>query len=151
MATATIGQLTELSSGTSITSAYTEIEYSGTSYKANAGAGIIEYGSSSDGSWVKYSDGTMQQWNSSSTTSWAATAAYGANYIGAKTFTYPVAWYSAPTLIPGYVQFATGASWSCAPVSTSLTNFDLRGMDISSRATGLTVYYSWYAIGRWKA
>jgi hypothetical protein len=117
---------------------------------AQIGAGIIESGSNADGSYIKYSDGTMECWNEGSVTDWAINNAYVSLYQGIRSFSFPQEFYSDPVANAGRAKWGTGASWVVDTYS-STTTVTIRAMDVLSRATGTAVEYSWRAIGRWKA
>lgn len=117
------------------------------------GAGIIESGSNSNGSWVKFSDGTMLQWaydvnvpyttqlvNAYGTTS--GNTAYGS----LANIAFPQAWYSNPCMAP---TFGTGGALVVRAIPSSTSLYILTWSDSSTYTSTHSV--SWHAIGRWKA
>ena len=113
--------------------------------------GIEESGSNTNGNYVKYSDGTLIQWNDLSVQDQAMNNAYGSLYQGTRTITFPIEFkdtdYSAQC---SQFQWGNGASWGAVVTRTSKSQMLIRGFDAFSRATGTTCNISWFAIGRWK-
>lgn len=111
---------------------------------------IVEYGSNSNGEYIKFGNGVLVQWQQGSRTDWAINNVYGSLYQGAVTVTFPIAFVGIPTVIPGRAQWGTSASWGTLGATPGTTSFNFRAIDISTRASGTAVYFSWLAIGRWK-
>ena len=113
---------------------------------AKIGAGIIESGSNANGSYVKYGDGTMEQWGkisfSCSSVENYNIGTYGISfYSGEANGTFPQEWLNTPYLIThGY----TGSLMT----ATSLTTYNMYRED---RASGVPRSVTWHAIGRWRA
>ena len=111
-----------------------------------AGAGIVESGSNSNGSYIQFADGTMECWGSSSPST-AMTTAIAGWYWGSGTITYPVAFIA---LTPGIIEGAAGSRIILgAPTGTySATSFGFYALDnVSETSTPLII---WRAVGRWK-
>lgn len=108
-----------------------------------------ESGSNENGNWIKYSDGTMICWNHIEVTDQAIDTTYGSLYQGSRTISFPVAFNSTPSVHCSLFHWGTSASWGCV-VGANTTAATIRGLDISSRATGTICEISWQAIGRWK-
>jgi hypothetical protein len=109
---------------------------------ARVGAGIIESGSNANGYYVKFSDGTVQQWGTWSVSGGSATTF-------SFTISYPVAFTSTP-YVNAVRDSLTGlhywvlryATPGLSTASVVFIELDVVSRDIDS--TG-----SWYAIGRW--
>lgn len=96
-----------------------------------------------------------RKWNSGIAECWIRTSknvalnnAYGSLYQGTWSWTFPITFTEAPTVVCSQFQWGTGASWGTAP-SASATTASLRGIDVLSRASG-ACEISAYAIGKWK-
>ena len=113
----------------------------------------VESGSNSNGKYVKYSDGTMIEWDERYYDNIAFSNDYGGRgilYLASKTITFPVAFVGdSPTCVCGSFLWGTGASWGLCR-STSLASALLYGFDLFPRASGTDTLISWIAIGRWK-
>jgi phage minor structural protein len=111
--------------------------------------GIYASGSNSNGSYVKFGDGTMICWVTMYVTDQAINQAYGSLFIGSRTWTYPSVFYGTPTVTCSQFKWGSGASWGNV-ANVRSTDVDLRGYDVSSRAAGTTCIISAIAVGRWK-
>ena len=114
---------------------------------------IIEKGSNTNGYYIKYSDGTLIQWNHLSVTDQAINTQYGgtALYFGIRTITYPIPFYETASISFLCCQFKWGTSGSWGNTySYANTEADIIGYDYYPRATGTNCDISWIAIGRWK-
>lgn len=108
---------------------------------------IVQRGSNSNGSFVRFADGTQICWLSFSPG--APTTAIGSLFRSAsRTWNYPIAFSEAPS-VSGLVPAATGAyTWVAAgDVYTSTTSCSFVVMSAVSIATSLSV--SVMAVGRW--
>ena len=121
----------------------------GIEQNSNDIANIIESGSNDNGSWVKYSDGTMICWRQETVTDQAINNEYGSVFIGTRSFTYPIPFSTIPSLTCTSFRYGTSASWG-AVVDTSTTTAVLRGFDFFSRASGEDCLIGYIAIGKWK-
>lgn len=110
---------------------------------------IIESGSNSNGSWIKYSDGTMICWKHFTTTDQAIDNQYGSLYQKTRNVSFPQTFVSAPVGICSQFQWGTGATWGSV-MSTNVSSMVLRAFDAFSRAAGTNCEIGWMAIGRWK-
>ena len=136
--TNTVDDLTNYTSTTSLTSLLGNKE------------DIIEKGSNVNGYYIKFSDGTMIEWNSVSDNTFAITSSYGSLYQGVKTYTYPVEFIDVPTCVQcSRAKWGNGASWGTVDGYTK-SNITVRAIDVLSRASGTNVAVSWLAIGKWK-
>ena len=111
--------------------------------------GSFESGSNENGSWIKYSDGTMICWNHFITTDQAIDNQYGSLYQGTRSILFPQTFVEPPAGTCSQFQLGTGASWG-AVMNTSVSSMTLRGFDITSRVAGAKCEISWTAIGKWK-
>ena len=112
----------------------------------------VESGSNSNGHWIKYSDGTMIQWNNTTVNDVGLTTDYGGRgifYIGYRAFNYPQEFIENPAINCGQFRWGTGASFPMVS-GTTKTHFAVYGIDLFSRASGTDILVSWQAIGRWK-
>lgn len=111
---------------------------------------LLDFGSNSNGYWMKFGNGLMLCWNYGTVNDWAINNAYGSLYQGTRTFSFPQTFSEAPMAIPGGAKWGSGASWATMSANPTTTQMTIRAIDTSSRATGTDVTYSWLAIGRWK-
>ena len=113
---------------------------------------VSEYGSNTNGYYVKFANGVMIEWNKMLVTDQAIANSYGSLYQGIRNITFPVAFVdNTPTVTCSEFQYGTQASWGCVVGNnTTLTGTTLRGFDVASRPSGTNVHISWMAIGRWK-
>ena len=101
---------------------------------SNTSVGIIESGSNSDGSWIKFGIGIMIQWTK--------TAAQGDLYE----FSFPTPWYAAPILI----ALPHGAENIAVPISSvTTTTYTLYSRNTSTGGNA-TIAKDVIAIGQWK-
>jgi len=118
----------------------------------NLDGGIIQSGSNSNGHYIKFSDGTLMQWNKFNVTDQAISSAYGQLYQGTRNITFPIAFVGElPAVQCSEFQWGSSASWGgTVGNGTTLTGSSIRGFDFYSRAVGTRCDISWIAIGRWK-
>lgn len=109
---------------------------------------IIESGSNSNGSYVKFGDGTMICWVRMSVTDQAINRAYGSLFIGTRKWRFPAAFLNPPTVTCSEFRWGTGASWGGVSAAT-YSYAILRGYDVVSRASGTTCTIAATAIGVW--
>jgi hypothetical protein len=111
---------------------------------------IIERGSNANGEFVKYADGTQICTLNITVTDQTIDSAYGASlFTGTRTWTYPAVFNAAPAVAAPGFRWGTSASWGAVGAAPTTTQVLLRGIDISSRATGTSVVITAIAIGRW--
>ena len=108
---------------------------------------IIEEGASGGSSYRKWNSGIAECWIRT-TQNVAINNAYGSLYQGTWTWTFPITFITGPTVTCSHFKYGSGASWGTVSTANA-TSASLRGIDISSRASGSCVI-SAYAIGRWK-
>lgn len=124
---------------------------SSTTFVKGKSLGYIS-GSTANGHYIKYDDGTLIQWNRLEVSNQAISSSYGSSglYWGQREITYPVAFVGLiPTVLCSQFKWGTSVSWG-ETGDTTLTTAKLIGIDIASRASGTTTIISWMAIGRWK-
>jgi len=108
---------------------------------ARVGAGIIESGSNSNGSWIKFGNGMMQQWG---------TVNSAESSGNSRTFTviFPVQFSSTPSVSVSYYD-NTASVASINNSSTDRTTTGMKGgLYFTSSQTGTSVM-DWQAIGTW--
>jgi hypothetical protein len=110
---------------------------------------IIESGSNANGNFVKYADGTQICILNITVTDQVINSAYGSLFQGTRVWTYPASFSSAPSVSAPCFRWGTSASWGAVGAAPSATAVTLRGIDVSSRATGTNVVINAIAIGRW--
>lgn len=110
---------------------------------------IIESGSNSNGSYVKFGDGTMICWVRMSVTDQAINQAYGSLFIGTRKWTFPAKFFNPPTVTCSEFKWGTGASWGGVSGAT-YSYATLRGYDVSSRASGTTCTIAATASGKYE-
>ena len=112
---------------------------------------VQESGSNANGSYIKFSDGTMICYLNITVTDQAIDTQYGTSslYFGRRTWTFPVAFIKEPNVSCGQFKWGTGGSWgSTGGASKTIAN--LMGYDMYSRASGTKTIISAIAIGKWK-
>ena len=111
---------------------------------------IIEEGSNSNGSWIKYSSGLMICTLNIRRTDISISQSYPPLYLGHYTWTYPQPFAYADVVVNcGTFHWGTGASWGTS-LQPGINNVMLRGYDYYSRPAGTEVLITATAIGRWK-
>jgi hypothetical protein len=112
---------------------------------------IVESDSNSNGSYIKFKDGTMICYMCIEVTDQSISNSYGSLYLGTRSWTYPVAFKTGttPAVSIGIFKWGTSASWGTFS-GVSNTSATLRVIDIASRATGTSTKISATAIGLWE-
>lgn len=114
------------------------------------GTVVVASGSTADGHYVKFYDGTMICWRERHTvTDQAISTAYGSLFIGARAFSFPATFAAAPAVTMGECRYGTGAQWATA-YAVGTAGFTARFFDVASRAAGTAMDLSWIAVGRWQ-
>lgn len=117
---------------------------------AKAENAIIESGSNTNGSYVKFGDGTMICW-ATSYTSLAVNTAKGAVYQSADIgWTYPAAFYAAPSVNTQVMATSSlGVFWNS---TKAIYSSNVINVIVSSASfAAFSQSHSRFAIGRWKA
>lgn len=117
------------------------------------GATTVASGSNANGTYTKFSDGTMICRIRRTVTDQAINTAYGSNYLGYRTWTFPIAFLDTTDLAItiGEAKWGTGAGWTGGASAVTATTCQLNFFESYSRASGTAFTYSVLAIGRWKA
>lgn len=111
--------------------------------------GIFEEGSNSNGNYIKWNNGILEQWFHG-TVSAGITSPYGMLYQNTFVMTYPIVFLGAPIDINCHkAQYDTGASWSTI-FSYSNGSVSIRAFDIVSRPVAKVMEVSYYVRGFWK-
>lgn len=110
----------------------------------------IQTTSNSNGTAVKFPDGTMICYLNEVVTDQEFSSKYGNFYLGRRIWTFPQSFYSNPTVTCGMFKWGTSASWGGVASQATTTSVGLYGYDISSREAGTNCYIQAMAIGRWK-
>jgi len=103
---------------------------------------LFEYGSNSNGSYIRFADGTLICWGSVTSTGGTSTTNGSLFRTTVQTQTFPAAFTSTPsvsgggssfTVWPSFDPSSTATDWSFNRATTTATNYTLR----------------WVAVGRW--
>ena len=117
---------------------------------ARIGTGIIERGSNSNGSYIKFGDGTLICYGTSGNI--LVDTAYGAGFFSGNAYfqaTFPCAFISNPKFYGTPIQTLGAWYWLSATGSAGLLNGPpVRAFGF---ANGYTCQCEWLAVGRWKA
>jgi phage minor structural protein len=111
-------------------------------------AHMVDKDTNTNGSYVKFGDGTMICWVRMSVTDQAINRAYGSLFIGTRNWTFPAKFLNPPTVTCSEFKWGTGASWGGVSAAT-YSYAVLRGYDVLSRASGTTCTIAATAIGVW--
>jgi len=106
-------------------------------------------GIESGSDWVRFPDGTQICWLNINVNDQAINSAYGSLYQGTRTWTYPKEFIATPSVTCSFFKWGTSASWGTVSTA-STTSSTLRGIDVSSRATGTNTLIAAIAVGRWE-
>lgn len=111
---------------------------------------IVESGTNTNGSWIKFDNGVMIVWNFVEVTNQPISNAYtSGHYTGSRLMTYPQEFISVPTVNCSMFRWGTSASWPMVGQITT-TNCSLYAIDTVSRASGTRTQICYSAIGFWK-
>ena len=109
----------------------------------------IERIENSNGTAIKFPDGTMICTLDITVTDQAINNSYGDIFAGTRNWNYPVAFIEKPIVSCGMFKWGTSFSWG-GVTGIGNTSATLVGYDLFSRTTGTNVNISVIAIGRWK-
>jgi hypothetical protein len=110
----------------------------------------IESGSNTNGTYIKFPDGTQICHYHIVPTDQAINVPYGSLFTGTRTWTFPAPFVNVtPTVTCPQFNWGTGGGWGTVD-GQDLTTATLRGIDVASRPTGTVCDISAIAIGRWK-
>jgi len=112
------------------------------------GYGIVETGSNTNGTWIKFSDGTMIQYGS-----FITAGNGGTDYTGYRT--YPVTFTTKPDYTignawSGYHGAGISSANQIALVNNWTDKFFYAVRFIGATSSSYNIVYNWTAIGRWK-
>ncbi len=111
--------------------------------------GVTEKGTNANGTYVKFSDGTMICHGRVSISSLAITSPWGALFLSAAlSITYPATFVGEPPAVSPNMENNTGDIATWYNVLASKNSFDGYFGSAVSRTFACTL--SWMAIGRWK-
>ena len=111
--------------------------------------GVTEKGTNANGTYVKFSDGTMICYGRVSISSLAIKSPWGALFLSpALSITYPATFVGEPPAVSPNMENNTGDIATWYNVLASLGSFD--GYFGSAVARTFPCRLSWMAIGRWK-
>lgn len=120
------------------------------SWELYQGPALFASGSNSNGYWVRFPTSGLQIcWIKTSRTDIAINSAYGSLFQGTWTWTYPKSFPNGtlfPTVTCSEFKWGTSASWGTISEAYQASAV-LRGIDVSSRATGTNVNISAMAVG----
>lgn len=109
--------------------------------------GIVDSGSNSNGSYVKYADGTMECWGISPNAQTANTAGGSVFHSIAVGFTFAVAFVNIPSIVISAITSGGYYCWAATDGQAQTYGFAAR---VISPANGAASYLSYIARGRWK-
>lgn len=116
---------------------------------------IVESGSNSNGSWIKYSNGTLIQYGivsqANANTANSSISAGGYRSSGYN-FSFPIEFYETPKSLIASPSGDLTVSGVLPDFEVGLTKtqFQLIWWSVDSNATSRTLKASWQAIGKWK-
>lgn len=109
--------------------------------------GVVDSGSNSNGSYVKYADGTMECWGISPNAQTANTAGGSVFHSIAVGFTFAVAFVNIPSIVISAITSGGYYCWAATDGQAQTYGFAAR---VISPANGAASYLSYIARGRWK-
>lgn len=109
--------------------------------------GVVDSGSNSNGSYVKYADGTMECWGISPNSQTANTAGGSVFHSIAVGFTFAVAFVNIPSIVISAITSGGYYCWAATDGQAQTYGFAAR---VISPANGAASYLSYIARGRWK-
>lgn len=108
-------------------------------------AGIVESGSNENGSWVKFSDGTMIQWGRKTLQNVEFAQTGGIYYSQRQVFPFPQVFIQNPSIS------ISGTTSNICWIGNSTSNTEQFTFNVlHSNETTRTVLIEWQAIGKWK-
>lgn len=109
---------------------------------------LFETGSTPNGRYVRFADGTQICWLNTSVTDQAINTAYSSLYSGQRSWTFPAPFSGAPAVPAPSIKWGTSRPWGSVD-SVGNTSAIFNFFDVSSRATGTDTLLNFSAIGRW--
>jgi hypothetical protein len=124
--------------------------FTGTAEHANmptvGGDAIVEQGSNSNGTYIKYANGTLICRGSTASTVTTSTATGGV-YYGNSTITFPYTFNDALLTISPGAKYTAGIAWAGRYYSVTTTGAAVTMMGSTSTSAA---YYTYVAVGEWK-
>lgn len=114
-------------------------------------AGLHDYGSNSNGHYVRYGNGVQICWMDKMV-NLSISKAYGSAFIGEYRWTFPKPFVGRPVVSPGTMRWGTGASWGVSALmggGSENTSARFYLFDFYQREYGETLVQA-IAIGRWR-
>jgi hypothetical protein len=118
-----------------------------TAGSSSSGSGIVASGSNANGSYIEFSDGTMMEWNSSIGTG-TCNNANSPVFYGTSVITFPIPFFSVPTVTIGVNQSGSGVPWPGMSQTATVNGFTLY---VSCASSPTSFNPTYFAIGRWTA
>jgi hypothetical protein len=115
---------------------------------AFVGSGIVEVGQNSNGTYIKFGDGTMEEWGESSTVTTNQGPQAGWYYSLSSTVTFPLPFTSVPKIFCT-ANRKTNANYNSVYMRDAPT-ISTFAFEICSPGNTQTVSTFWHAMGRWK-
>lgn len=109
--------------------------------------GLHDYGSNSNGEWVRYGNGVQICWQVTVKTT-SIPYPYGSLYVGSTSWTFPRPFSKTPAVSIGEAYLGTGASWGSA-YNVTKKDCGVRLLDAIKRSDDATDL-GMIAIGRWR-
>ena len=107
--------------------------------------GVVESGSNANGSWVKFSDGTMMQWGRKTLQNVEFAQTGGIYYSQRQVFPFPQVFIQNPSIS------ISGTTSNICWIGNSTSNTEQFTFNVlHSNETTRTVLIEWQAIGKWK-
>lgn len=110
-------------------------------------SGLHDYGSNSNGEWIRFGNGVQICWQVTTQTA-SISSAYGSLFVGSIPWTFPQSFSKPPAVSAGEAQWATGASWA-STYDVLNGHCKIRLMDAIKRDNYATTL-KMIAIGRWR-
>lgn len=114
-------------------------------------AGLHDYGSNSNGHYVRYGNGVQICWMDK-TVNLSISNAYGPAFVGQYRWTFPKPFVGRPVVSPGTMRWGTGASWGTSAFmggGSENTSVSFYLFDFYQREYGETQVQA-IAIGKWR-
>ncbi|HEY0034614.1 MAG TPA: hypothetical protein VGB81_15235, partial [Devosia sp.] len=110
-------------------------------YETQAAKPILSYGTTSNGSWVKFADGTMIARHTVTVTVTAA------NTLTASSWTYPIQFAATPHVVASFSDYNSSQAVSIGTFAATATAVSVRAFTGTS---ALSVPVTCVATGRWR-
>ena len=112
--------------------------------------GVVESGSNSNGTFIKFADGTMIAWSEATVTTTSTTALENGGFrTGSNGFSLPATFHATPRVVASSRNSTRDVGLYAE--STNVSTLNIIFKTISSDSTSRVHIAHWIAIGRWKA